>query len=75
MPNGDVRRSHSANYFIVRGRLEEEINQRPKRLREENNPSTNIFVEIPSTATLVKESKTIKPKFLLPQTTRKAATI
>ena len=68
MLNGDVRRSHSANYFKATGRLEEEINQRAKRLREENNPSTEIFVETPSTATLVKESNTVKPNFLLLQT-------
>ena len=30
MPNGDVRRSHSANFFKVTGRIEDEINQRPK---------------------------------------------
>ena len=32
MPNGDVRCSHSANFFKVTGRLEEEISQQPKRL-------------------------------------------
>ena len=68
MPNEDIRRSHSANYFKVTGRLEEELNQRLKRLREENNPSTEIFVETPSTATLARESNTVKPNFLLPQT-------
>ena len=30
MPNGDVRRSHSANFFKVTGRLEEEINSDQK---------------------------------------------
>ena len=56
MPNGDARRGHSANLFKVTGRLKEEINQKPKRLREGNNPSPEVFVETPSTATLVEES-------------------
>ena len=68
MPNGDVRPSHSANFFKVTGRLEEEINQRPKRLREENNPLPEIFIETPSTATLIEESNTVNPKFLSPET-------
>ena len=68
MPNGDVRRSHSANVFKVTERLKEEINQRTKRLREENNPSPEIFVETTSTATLVEESNTANPKFLSPET-------
>ena len=67
MPNGDVRRNLSANFFEVTGRPEEEINQRPKRLREENNPSPEIFVETPSTATLVEESSTVNPEFLSPE--------
>ena len=50
------------------GRTEEEINQRPKRLREENNLSADIIVEMPSTATLVEESKTVNVKFLSPET-------
>ena len=56
MPNGDARRSHTANLFKVTGRLKEEINQKPKRLQEGNNPSPEVFVETPSTATLVEES-------------------
>ena len=68
MPNGDVRPSHSANFFKVTGRLEEEINQRPKRLREENNPLPEIFIETPSTATLIEEANTANPKFLSPET-------
>ena len=67
MPNEDAK-CYLANYFKVTGRLEEEINQRPKRLREENNPSPDIFVETPSTATLVEESSTVNPKFLSPET-------
>ena len=43
------------------------MNQRPKRLREENNPSLEIFVETPSAATLVEESSTVNPKFLYNQ--------
>ena len=68
MPNGDIRRSHSANFFKVTGRLEEEINQRPKRSREEKKPSPEISVETPSTAALVEESNTVNPKFLSPET-------
>ena len=63
MPNANVRRSHSANFFKVTGRLEENINQRPKRLREDY-----IFVETPSTATLVEKSSTVNPKILSPET-------
>ena len=68
MPNRDVRRSHSANFFKVTGKLEEEINQRPKRLWEEKKPSPDIFVETPSTATLEEESNTVNPKFLSRET-------
>ena len=64
MPNRDVRRNHSVNFFKVTGRTEEEINQRPKRLREESNATPDIFVETPSTATLVEASCTINLKFL-----------
>ena len=69
MPNRDVRRSHSANFFKVTGRVKEEINQQPKRLREENNPSPDIFVGTPSTATLVVESSPANRKFLSPEIT------
>ena len=75
MPNRDVRRSNSANFFKVTGGVKEEINQQPKRLREENNPSPDIFVETPSTATLVVESSPATGNFYhqrLP--TRKATT-
>ena len=58
----------TANFLKVKGRLEEEINQWPKRLREENNPSPDIFVETPSTATLVEEPRTVNPNFLSPET-------
>ena len=68
MTNGDVRPSHSANFFRVTGRLEKEINQRPKRLREENNPLPEIFIETLSTATFIEESNTVNPKFLSPET-------
>ena len=56
MPNGNVRGSHLVNFFKVTGRIEKEINQRPKRLREENNQSPEIIAETPSTATLVEGS-------------------
>ena len=59
MPNVDVRCSLSANFFKVTGRLEEEINQWPKRLWEENNPLPEIFVETHSTTTLVEEFSTV----------------
>ena len=68
MPNGDVRQSHSANFFKVTGRVKEDINQRPERLREESNPSPEIFTETPSAATLVEESNTVNPKLLSPET-------
>ena len=64
MPNGEARRSHSANFFKVTGRLKEQINQKPKRLREGNNPSPEVFVGTPSTATLVEESSIFNLKFL-----------
>ena len=50
-------------YFLL-----EEINQWPKRLREQNNPLPDIFVETPSTTNLVEESGTINPNFLSPGT-------
>ena len=68
MPYGDVICSHSANFFKVTERLEEEINQRSERLREENNPSPDIFVETPSTSTLLEESSTVNATFLSPET-------
>ena len=68
MPNGKVRWSHLANFFKVTGKLNEEINQRPKRLREENNTLSEIFIETPSTVILVEESNTVNPKFLSAET-------
>ena len=68
MLNGGVRCSHSVSFFKVTGKLEVEINQRPKRLREENNPSPEIFIETPSSATLVEESSPGNPKLLLQET-------
>ena len=75
MPNGNVRRSHLTNFFKVTGRLKEEINQRPKRLREESNLSPEIFVETPSTVSLVEESNTVNPKCLSPETQNQKKTI
>ena len=71
MLNGDVRRSHLANFFKVTGTIQEEINQRPKRLQEKNNPSPDIFIETPSTVTLAEESSTVNPNFLSPETHKK----
>ena len=75
MPNGKVRRSHLANFFQVTGKLNEEINQRPKRFWEENNPLSEIFVETPSTVILVEESNTLNPKFLSPETHNQKSSI
>ena len=47
MPNGDVRRSHSANFFKTTGRTEEEINQRPKRLQEKKIHHETISLKHP----------------------------
>ena len=74
MPNRDIRCSHSANFFKATGRLEEDMNQRPKRLREESNASPDIFVETPSTGTLIEESSTVNPKVLSPETHNPKAT-
>ena len=63
---GCYNQSHLANVFKVTLRTEED--QRPKRLRGENNQSPDIFVETPSTAALVEESRTVKPKLLSPET-------
>ena len=56
MLNRDVIRSQSANFFKVRKMTEKYINQRPERLSEET-PATpsEILIEAPSTATLVKD--------------------
>lgn len=56
MSSGDVRRSHSASFFKATRRTKEDINQRPKNLREEDNTAAAILVNVPSTATLTKES-------------------
>ena len=52
MSNGDVRRSHSASFLKITRRTEEDINQRPKSLREEDNTAPATLVDVESTATL-----------------------
>ena len=65
MSNGDHRRSHSASFFKVTGGTEEDINKRPKRLREEDNATPAILVDVPSTATLTEESLGVNNDLLL----------
>ena len=65
MPCGDVRRSHSASFFKVTRRTEEDINQRAKRLREEDNTTPVILVDVPSSATLTEESLEVNNDLLL----------
>ena len=50
-------------YYIYIGRTEAETNQRPKTLQEEYNLLPDIFVETPSTATLMEESSTVNRTF------------
>ena len=50
-------------YYIYIGRTEAETNQRPKTLQEKYNLLPDIFVETPSTATLVEESSTVNRTF------------
>ena len=57
MSNGDIRRSHSASFFKVTRRTEEDINQRPKRLREEDSTAPAIHVDVASTATLTEKKR------------------
>ena len=56
MSGGDVRRSHSANFFKVIKRTEENINQRPKSLSEECNAARAILVDVASIAPLTGEN-------------------
>ena len=56
MSSGYVRCSHSASFFKVTRRTEEDINQRPKRLREEDNTGPAVLVDVASTATLTEEN-------------------
>ena len=65
MSSGDVRRNHSASFFKVTRRTEEDINQRPKRLREEDNTTPAILVDAPSTATLTEEILEVNNDLLL----------
>ena len=54
MSSGDVRCSHSASFFKVTRRTEEEFNR--KRLREKENTAPAILVDVPSAATLTEKS-------------------
>ena len=65
MSSGDVRRSHSASFFKVDRRTEEDINQRPKRLREEDSTTPAVLVDAPSTATLTEEILEVNNDLLL----------
>ena len=68
MSTGDVRRSQSANFFkTTTRRNEEDINQRPKRLRVENPTTTDILIDAPSTSTLVEENVNNNLTLLVPQ--------
>ena len=65
MSSGDVRRSHPASFFKVTRRTEEDINQRPKRLREEDNTTPAILVDTSSTTTLTEEILEVNYDLLL----------
>ena len=65
MSSGDVRHSHSASFFKVTRRTEEDINQRPKRLPEEDNTTLAILVDAPSTAMLTEEILEVNNDLLL----------
>ena len=71
MASGDVRCSHSASFFEVTRRTEEDINQRPKRLREEDNTTPAILVDAPSTVTLTEEILEVNNDLLLTESKRK----
>ena len=55
MSTGDVRRSQSANFFRSLKKAGEEINQRSKRLRQEDENTPGIVLDAPSTSTLIGE--------------------
>ena len=65
MSSGDIRRSHSASFFKVTRRTEEDINRRPKRLRKEDNITPAILFDAPSTATLTEETFEVNNNLLL----------
>ena len=65
MSSGDVRHSHSASFFKVTRRTEEDINQRPKRLCEEDNTTPAILVDAPSTSALTEEILEVNNDLLL----------
>ena len=55
MSSGEVRRSQSASFFRSSKKTGEEINQRSKRLRAEEENTPGIVLDAPSTSTLVEE--------------------
>ena len=65
MSSGDVRRSHSASFLKVTRRTEEDINQRPKKLRKEDNTTPAILVDVPSITTLTEETLEVNNDLLL----------
>ena len=71
MSSGDVRRSHSTSLFKVTRRTEKEINQRPKRLCEEDNTAPAILTDVPSTATLTEETLEVNNDLLLTRIKKK----
>ena len=66
MPNGDVRRSKSANIFKVTRRNKENTNQHPKRLCEETLATASEILE-EAAATLIEETVNINPNLLTTQ--------
>ena len=65
MSSGNVSCSYSASFFKVTRRTEEDINQRPKRLCEEDNTTPAILVDAPSTAILTEENLELNNDLLL----------
>ena len=65
MSSGDVQHSHLASFFKATRRTEEDINQRPKRICEEDNTTPAIPVDVPSTVTITEKNIEVSNDLLI----------
>ena len=65
MSIGDIRRNQSANFLKSLKKAGEEINHRSNRLRQKDENTPGIILDVPSTSTLIGEKLPPNLKLLL----------
>ena len=65
MSIGDIRRNQSANFLKSLKKAGEEINHRSNQLRQKDENTPGIILDVPSTSTLIGEKPPPNLKLLL----------